>query len=199
MRTYFANSVDANNADNTYIDIMTIVDPFKPRTLKVLDRSFLHQAKLSISDFKLYKGFLYMLDYHSGVTVFDFTAAQQIRVFGRYRSDSGYLRMGVYSGHLDQEIIFVLANDHAIYEIDFSNHLQPKTIAKYAIMHLSRVHSLWVNEEYVVAQISANVTTGVEGVTEWYNSTIVFNRDSRTYLHAYDILEHTAENVIIDM
>lgn len=107
--------------------------------------------------------------------------------------------MGIYTGVLDNEIILALANEHAIYEVDFSNHLQPKTIAKYSIMQGSRVHSVWVNEEYVVAQLSANVTTSVQGQIAWYNSTIVFNRNSRTYLNAYDILEHASENVIIDM
>ena len=107
--------------------------------------------------------------------------------------------MGVYAGHLDNEIIFALANEHAIYEVDFSNHLKPNTIAKYSLMQDSRVHSVWVNEEYVIAQVSANVTTAKEGETQWYNSSIVFNRNSRTYLHAYDILEHSAENVIVDL
>lgn len=66
-------------------------------------------------------------------------------------------------------------------------------------MQGSRFHGLWVNEEYVIAQVSANVTTGVENQTAWYNSSIVFNRGTRTYLHAYDILEHSAENVVVDM
>ena len=43
IRAYFSNHVDIHHAGNTYLDVMTIVDPFKPRTLKVIDRSFLHQ------------------------------------------------------------------------------------------------------------------------------------------------------------
>lgn len=146
VRAYFSNHVDLHHAANTYIDIMTITNPLKPRTLKVLDRSFLHQDGLAITDFKIYNGYIYMLDFLSGVTVFDFTAAQHITVDGRYRTDSGYISMGIYSGTLDSEIIFALANEHAIYEVDFSNHLQPKTIAKYNLMQQSRVHTVMVNE-----------------------------------------------------
>ena len=80
---------------------MTFVDPFKPRTMKIMDRSYLHQDKLSITDFKLYMGNLYLLDYHSCVIIFDITPNQNILITGRYRTDSGFRRFGVYSGNLD--------------------------------------------------------------------------------------------------
>lgn len=115
IRAYFADSIDPHNAHNTYLEIMTFVDPFKPRTLKVMDRSFLHQDKLSITDFKLYMGNMYLLDYHSGVIVFDITPSQNILITGRYRTDSGFIRLGVYSSNLDNEVLFALATDHAIY------------------------------------------------------------------------------------
>lgn len=125
---------------------MTFFDPFKPRTLKIMDRSFLHQDKLSITDFKLYMGNMYLLDYHSGVIVFDITPNQNILITGRYRTDSGYMRLGVYSSNLDNEILFALATNHAIYEVDFSNQLRPQIITKYSIMSNSIIQSVWVNE-----------------------------------------------------
>lgn len=125
---------------------MTFFDPFKPRTLKVMDRSFLHQDRLSITDFKLYMGNMYLLDYHSGVIVFDITPNQNILITGRYRTDSGYIRLGVYSSNLDNEILFALATNHAIYEVDFSNQLRPQIVAKYSIMSNSLIQSIWVNE-----------------------------------------------------
>lgn len=111
-----------------------------------MDRSFLHQDKLSITDFKLYMGNMYLLDYHSGVIVFDITPNQNILITGRYRTDSGYMRLGVYSSNLDNEILFALATNHAIYEVDFSNQLRPQIITKYSIMSNSIIQSVWVNE-----------------------------------------------------
>lgn len=64
-------------------------------------------------------------------------------------------------------------------------------------MSNSTVSSVWVNEDYVIAQVSANVTTSTNG-TAWYNSSIVFSRGTRTYLNAYEILEHNTTNVILD-
>lgn len=135
-----------------------ITNPLKPWTIRIMDRSFLHQDKLSIEDFTIYLGDIYILDYHSGVIRFDITPAQVMIITGRYRTDSGYRRMGVYSNNLDNEFLLVLANDHAIFEVDWTNQIKPITLTKYSIMEGAWMHSLWVNEEYVVAQTIANVT-----------------------------------------
>lgn len=50
---------------------MTFNDPLWPRTIKVMDRTFLHQDRLSITDIKPYDGHLFLLDFHSGMTIFD--------------------------------------------------------------------------------------------------------------------------------
>lgn len=187
IRVYYADAVDHHSAHNTYLEIMTFVDPFKPRTLKVMDRSYLLQARLSITDCKLYMGNMYLLDYHSGVIIFDITESQHILITGRYRSDSGYIRMGVYSGNLDDHTLFALATDHAVYEVDFTNQLQPQIITKYTLMANSSVSQVFVNEDYVFVQLSANVTTSTNG-TAWYNSTMIFSRGTRSYMNAYEIL-----------
>jgi hypothetical protein len=90
-----------------------------------MDRSFLHQDKLTITDFQVYLGDMYILDYHTGVTRFDITPSQNIVITGRYRTDSGYHRLGVYSSNLQNEILLVLANNHGIYEVDWTNTLRP--------------------------------------------------------------------------
>jgi hypothetical protein len=100
MRAYYANGVDEKFNHNTYLEIFLINDPFRPWTIKVIDRSFLHQDKLTITDFQVYLGDMYILDYHTGVTRFDISPSQDILITGRYRTDSGYHRLGVYSNNL---------------------------------------------------------------------------------------------------
>lgn len=51
IRAYFAEHVDDHFDDNTYCEIMSVNNPMKPWTIRVMDRSFLHQDKLSIMDF----------------------------------------------------------------------------------------------------------------------------------------------------
>ena len=66
-----------------------------------MDRSFLHQDKLSITDFEVYLGDVYLLDYFTGVIKFDISKQQSIVIVGRYRSDSGFTKLGVYSNNMD--------------------------------------------------------------------------------------------------
>lgn len=115
LRAYFADGVDHYHNHNTYFEIWTFNDPLKPRILKVVDRSFLGQDRLSIMDFKPYNGLIFMLDFHSGMTIFDISGSQHVLIDYRYRTDSGFIRMGLYNGHLDNQLIATFANEHGIY------------------------------------------------------------------------------------
>lgn len=197
-RAYFADSVDESHRNNTYAELLLINDPFKPWPIKLMDRSFLHQEKLSITDFKIYLGDMYILDWHTGVISFDITMSQNIVIKGRYRSSSGFSRLGVYTNNLDNEVLLALANDHGIYEVDWSNQIRPVIKAKYSLMEGSRVSSLWVNEEYIACQLKANVTNSTNQ-TEEYHSTLIFDRGTRTYTNAYATIHHSSDKAIVDM
>ena len=62
----------------------------------------------------------------------------------------------------------------------------------------STVSQVFVTEDYVYVQVSANVTNATNG-SDWYNSSIVFSRGTRSYMNAYEILEHNTTNVIVDV
>jgi hypothetical protein len=198
IRAYFAEHVDQHFDDNTYVEILSINNPLKPWTIRVMDRSFLHQDKLSIMDFDVYLGDIYILDYHSGVIKFDITTAQTIVIDGRYRTDSGFTRLGVYSSNMVNEFLLVLAHDHAIYEIDWTNQIKPEIITKYSVPEGAWMHDLWVNEGYVVAQITSNLTNS-KNETVAYQSTYVFTRGSRTYLNAYLAIPHSNFHAFVDL
>jgi hypothetical protein len=197
MRVYFAEGVDPQNRNNTYMEIFSANNPRKPYVLRVMDRSFLGLKRLSITDFKLYLGDMYILDYHQGLIRFDISPSQQIIITGRYRTDSGFLKFGVYSSNQDNQFLLVLANSHAIYEVDWTNQIQPLIITKYSILAESRVDSLAVNDKYVIVQSEGNVTAR-DGSQVLYNTTWVFTRGSRTYTNAYAIIPHSSATTLID-
>jgi hypothetical protein len=152
MRVYFADGVDQENRNNTYFEIMSANDPRKPFILKVVDRSFLDLDRFALMDFKVYLGDIYLLDFHQGLLRFDITGSQQLLITGRYVTDSGFTKFGVFSNNLDNEFLLVLANSHAVYEVDWTNQIQPVILTKYSIMSNSFVNSLAVNHNYVVVQ-----------------------------------------------
>ena len=197
IRAYFAEHVDEHYSHNTYVEIISVNNPMKPWTIRVMDRSFLGQDKLSITDFEVYLGNIYILDYFSGVIQFDISPQQSILITGRYRTDSGFTKLGVYSNNLDNEFLLVLAHDHAIFEVDWSNHIKPVIVTKYTIPDGAWLHDLWVNDEYVVVQLTANLTVeNAANITT--QSTYVMTRGSRTYTSAYVALPHPSPRAFVD-
>jgi hypothetical protein len=198
IRAYFASHVDEVHRRNTYVELMSVNNPMKPWTIRVMDRSFLHQDSLAITDFEVYLGDIYILDYHSGVIKFDISNQQTIVIVGRYRTDSGYTKMGVYSNNLDNEFLLVLAHNHTVMEIDWTNQIKPQILTKYSIPDNSTLHDLWVNEQFVVLQATADLT-GDKGVITTYQSTYVMGRNTRTYLNAYIAIPHTTPAAFVDL
>lgn len=91
----------------------------------------------------------------------------------------------------------MLANDHAIVEIDWSNQIKPEIVTKYSIPENALIHDLWVNEQYVVTQLTANLTDEA-GKQVAYQSTYVFTRGSRTYTNAYAAIPHPNFQAFVD-
>lgn len=78
-------------------------------------------------------------------------------ITGRYIKD-GFTKFAVYSDDLENEVLIALANNHAIYEIDWSNIRDPVMVNKYSLMEHSNVKQLIINDLFVVVQSSANTT-----------------------------------------
>lgn len=84
LRAYYADGVDIKNRHNTYIDVFIITDPLQPWILKVIDRSIIHKSEFAITDFKMYLGDIYVLDYWQGLYRVDLTNHMQIILLGHY-------------------------------------------------------------------------------------------------------------------
>lgn len=94
--------------------------------------------------------------------------------------------------------MIVLAHDHSLFEIDWSNTIQPQIITKYSIPDGSTIFSLWVNEQYVAVQLSANLTDD-QNVTLPSASTYIFTRGSRTYMNSYVSIPHPNHHAFVDL
>jgi hypothetical protein len=91
----------------------------------------------------------------------------------------------------------VLVHDHAIFEVDWSNQIKPEIVTKYSIPDNAWIHDLWVNDKYVVVQLTANLTND-QGQVSSTQSTYVFNRGTRTYLNAYVAIPHVNFHSFVD-
>lgn len=153
--------------------------------------------ELAITDFKIYLGDMFLLDYFRGVYRLDITRGQHVVITGRYEGEF-FTRMSVYSDDLDEQVLLALSNEHSVYEINMDRPTQPVLLYKYSLMQHSRVHNIMVDEKYLVVQASANATDDKNATTA-LNYTWIFTKGSRTYMNAYKIINHNSSDVFLDM
>jgi hypothetical protein len=165
--------------------------------LRVIDRSYLGLKELALTDFKIYLGDIFVLDYFRGIYRLDITRGQHIVITGHYEGEF-FTRFSVYSDDLDEQVLIALANQHAVYEINMDRPSTPLLVAKYSLMQHSQVHNIIIDEKYLVVQASANASNG-DNTTTLLNYTWIFTKGSRTYLNAFKVINHNSTDVLIDM
>lgn len=67
LRTYFADGMEKENRQNTYVEVFMIQDPNDPWIVEVIDRAFLKANTLEIADIRIYLGEVFILDSKMGV------------------------------------------------------------------------------------------------------------------------------------
>lgn len=72
-----------------------------------------------------------------------------------------------------------------------------EVINKYTIPSDSEVRDIKVNGQYIIAQCKANVTNNNETSYE-VDYTWIFTKGSRTYMNAYQVIQHNSSKVDID-
>ena len=99
------------------------------------------------------------MDSYVGLYRLDVTKDHKLLITGKLKRE-GMQRFSIYSDDLEDEIIVALANNHNIYEIDWSWEYMfaHEVINKYTIPSDSEVRDIKVNGHYIIAQCKANVT-----------------------------------------
>lgn len=197
IRAYLSNGVDAAHRNNTYLEFFSASDIEDLQVMRIVDRSFLSLPELFMTDFKIYLGDIFLLDYLRGLYRLDITHGQHIVITGRYEAEF-MTRFSVYSDDLDEQVLYALANNHAVYEVNMDRPSTPVLLYKYSLMQHSQVHNLIIDEKYLVVQASANATND-DNTTTMLNYTWIFTKGSRTYQNAYKVIDHNSADVLIDM
>ena len=104
------------------MEIFSARDPTELQLFKVIDRTFMHVSTLSITDAKVYLGDIFFLDYLNGLYRLDIMPNQDVLITGRYDKE-GFMKFGIYSDDLEDELIIAVANAHAVYEIEWANRM----------------------------------------------------------------------------
>jgi hypothetical protein len=73
-----------------------------------------------------------------------------------------------------------------------------EVVNKYSIPSDSEVRDIKINDKYVIVQAKANVTNSNNTSYE-VDYTWIFTKGSRTYMNAYQVIQHNSSKVDIDL
>jgi hypothetical protein len=147
-------------------------------------------------DAEIYMDDIFVLDYDTGLIRLDILQSQKIQIKGTYK-DYGFEKFGVYSDDLQDEVLIALSNKHSIYEIDWHSPRNPVLINKYSLMENSKVKQLFINDQYVIVQSTADAYNSTKPKFE-IDYTWIFTKGSRTYTNAYHVINHNSSIVEVD-
>lgn len=91
----------------------------------------------------------------------------------------------------------MLANTHAVHEIDWGQTARPLLVSKYSLMENSHIRDISVDAKYLVVQASSNGTSDLGNLT--INYTWIFTKATRTYANAFKVIDHPASDVFVDL
>jgi hypothetical protein len=86
----------------------------KPFTISIFDRSRLQQDKLSITDVKIYKDNIYILDYFSGLIQLDINDKNVFRLRESYKIGTGFCNLGIYQNRYGSKELLAFADRNKI-------------------------------------------------------------------------------------
>lgn len=84
------------------------------------------------------------MDWNTGIYRVDITSSQTIKPRAFYVGQY-YSRFGVYSDNMDDQLVVALANQHAVYEINWDVKSDPKMIMKYSLVQNSTIRQVMLN------------------------------------------------------
>lgn len=150
LRIIPRDGVDQAHQNNTYIELFLIRNALDPQILDVIDYTFIGEKSLSIVDYQVIWGNIYMLAYNKGL--YEIVISPNGRLYTRNFFE---IKMDMYRFKVDRigfndDIYLVLTNGNQIYSYEWDNINPPKLIQKYGLMSGAYVEQLVCNTEFVI-------------------------------------------------
>lgn len=157
LRIVPRDGVDRAHENNTFVEIFLIRNAIDPQILDVIDYTFIGEKSLSIADYQISFGHLYILAYGKGL--FEIVLAPNQRIYTRNFFD---IKMDMYRFRVDRigfndDIYLVMTNGNQIYTYEWDNMNPPKLIQKYGLMAGTYVEQLVCDTEFIIVTTNAHI------------------------------------------
>lgn len=183
LRIIPRDGVDVAHQNNTYIEIFLIRDALDPQIIDVIDYTFIGEKTLSIVDYQVVFGQLYLLAYNKGL--FEIVIAPNGIVYTRNFFE---IKMDMYRFKVDRigfndDLYIVLTNGNQIYTYEWDVINPPKLIQKYGLMAGAYIEQLVCDTEFIIIT-ARSVVDGEVQRKHW-----IFSRSSSSYTHAFNVFD----------
>lgn len=142
IRIITRDAVDREHENNTFVEIFMIRNEIDPQILDVIDYTFIGEKSLSIADYQISFGQLYILAYNKGL--FEIVLSPNQRIYTRNFFE---IKMDMYRFKVDRigfndDLYLVMTNGNQIYTYEWDNINPPKLVQKFGLMAGSLVEQL---------------------------------------------------------
>ncbi len=155
MRATLRDGVSREHQDQTYAEVFLMLNPLKPQLLDVIDNTFLEIDKLSIADFQINMGLIYILAYNKGIYEIRLTRDQHLVIRSILRIQLDLNRFRVDQLGFNDDLNVVATNGNTIYQFEWDLARPPTLTAKYTLIPNSQVNQIFVDYNFVIASVES--------------------------------------------
>lgn len=155
VRVTLRDGVSREHIDQTYAEVFLMINPLRPQLLDVIDNTFLELDKLSIADFQINMGLIYILAYNKGIYEIRLTRDQHLVIRSILKIQNDIDRFRVDQLGFNDDLNVVATNGNTIYQFEWDLARPPTLTAKYTLIPNSKVNQIFVDYNFVVASVDS--------------------------------------------
>ena len=181
VRFITRDGVSQEQRDQTYAEIFLMINPTRPQLLDVIDHTFFELEKLSIADYQIHMGLIYILAYNKAIYELRITRDQHIQIRSIFPIQLDVTKFRVDQLGFNDDLNVVVTNGNTIYQFEWDVTTPATLVAKYTLIPNSEVKQIFVDYNYVIAAVDSVLND------ELVRRTWVFTRRTLSYLNAYNV------------
>ena len=139
VRFTLRDGVSAEQSYNTYAEIFLMNNPLRPQLLDVIDHTFFEMERLSIADYQIHNGLIYILAYNRGIYELRLTRDQHLQIRSFLPLTQDIYRFRVDQLGFNDDLNVVVSNGNMIYQYEWDVTTPATLVAKYTLIPNSSV------------------------------------------------------------
>jgi len=110
------DGVDQGHRDQTYAEIFLMINPLRPQILDVIDHTFFDIPKLSIADYQVFAGSIFILAYNRALYEVELDQNQYVFIRSKFDIKFDINRFHIDRLNFNDDLQVVATNGNTVYQ-----------------------------------------------------------------------------------